>query len=196
MEIEMKRCTCCKQELDIGEFSSDASRWDNLNATCSNCVKKRRRTKQGMIKKIYRTQIASSRKRGETLPAYTRQELETWLYAQALFHLLYTNWVKFGYQKRHRPSVDRISDFVSYTMENIQLMTFQQNVEKSGREHKNGTGRGPGTPVIQWTLGGCKVKEFRTSSEAGRDLNIDPSSIIKCANNKSKTAGGFLWKYK
>ena len=36
---------------------------------------------------------------------------------------------------------------------------------------------------------------YPSSMEAERQLNIRHSQIIKCCLNKSKTAGGFTWKY-
>ncbi len=40
------------------------------------------------------------------------------------------------------------------------------------------------------------MKEYDTITIASKELNIDNSTIVKCARGKRKTAGGFIWKYK
>lgn len=37
-------------------------------------------------------------------------------------------------------------------------------------------------------------KVYRTAHEAGKDLNLDFSSICKCVKGKAKTVGGYHWK--
>lgn len=53
--------------------------------------------------------------------------------------------------------------------------------------------------VVQLTLGGVFLNEFKTISEAIKFLNKNEnsrSSITKCCNGKLKTAYGFIWMYK
>jgi hypothetical protein len=51
-------------------------------------------------------------------------------------------------------------------------------------------------PVICFDKKGNKIKEYESASEAGRKLNIFITNIIANCNNKVKSAGGFVWKYK
>lgn len=39
------------------------------------------------------------------------------------------------------------------------------------------------------------VDSFDSTSDAERELNIDKSSIAKCARGERKSAGGFIWMY-
>lgn len=39
------------------------------------------------------------------------------------------------------------------------------------------------------------VDSFDSVSDAERELNIDRSSIAKCARGERKSAGGYIWKY-
>ena len=39
------------------------------------------------------------------------------------------------------------------------------------------------------------IKIYNSASEAGKDNNIDPSSIIKVCKGKRKTTGGYKWRY-
>ena len=38
-------------------------------------------------------------------------------------------------------------------------------------------------------------KIFRSGAAAGRELGLDPSSILKCCKGKRKTIGGYHWMY-
>lgn len=49
--------------------------------------------------------------------------------------------------------------------------------------------------VIQYDLQMNKLNEFSTIAEAGRQLNIDNTSIVKCCKGQQNTAGGFIFKY-
>lgn len=50
--------------------------------------------------------------------------------------------------------------------------------------------------VLQFTKDGELVAEYFGAREAARYTGIVPSSIIECCNDKRKSAGGFVWKYK
>ena len=49
--------------------------------------------------------------------------------------------------------------------------------------------------VFQYDLNGNFIKEWRTITEASRELNIYDTSIGRVCRGKKKTAGGFIWKY-
>ena len=42
---------------------------------------------------------------------------------------------------------------------------------------------------------GSFIREFSSSHEAAREMNIIQTNICKCANGKRKSAGGYVWKY-
>ena len=51
-------------------------------------------------------------------------------------------------------------------------------------------------PILQYDLKGNFIKEWLSGREAHRQLGIHYGSISMCCQNKTKTAGGFVWKYK
>ena len=53
-------------------------------------------------------------------------------------------------------------------------------------------------PIIQLTLEGVYIKEFKSCREASKLLNISSAQINGCCKmkKKRKSAGGFLWLYK
>lgn len=51
-------------------------------------------------------------------------------------------------------------------------------------------------PVIQYNRDLEFIAEFRSGYEAGRQLGLDGSSILKCCKGKVKTCGGFIFRFK
>lgn len=49
--------------------------------------------------------------------------------------------------------------------------------------------------IKQFSINGVFIKEWDCASLINKTLNISTDSISNCCNNKSKTAGGFIWKY-
>ena len=52
--------------------------------------------------------------------------------------------------------------------------------------------------ILQYTKEGIFIKEFKSLSDAARELKIGFGHLWGCLNKKygCKTAGGFIWKYK
>ncbi len=145
------------------------------------------RKKSGIVSQIYGSQKQHSIMRGHELPTYTKEELREWLYSQKLFHVLYDNWKRLNYQKMYRPSVDRKDDFIGYTMDNIQLMTFGENNSKT-KCLKN-------IPVQQFTEDGMLIESFLSAKDASLATGINKGNIGLSCKNKRSHAGGFIWRY-
>ena len=50
-------------------------------------------------------------------------------------------------------------------------------------------------PVLQFSKSGEFMKEWPSAKEAERQLKISQSHICSCLKGRSKSAGGFVWKY-
>lgn len=50
-------------------------------------------------------------------------------------------------------------------------------------------------PVIQYTLSGEFIQEWKSSKMASEVLGIYVSNIQACCNGKTKTSNGFIWRY-
>ena len=57
-------------------------------------------------------------------------------------------------------------------------------------------GREKQKSVFQFTKNGDFVAEYKSLNEASRQTKIPCSGISLCCNDKQKTAGGFVWKFK
>jgi len=198
--MKYKYCPTCKKKLEVYCFNKNNSRKDGLMGQCRKCSKKHRdeveKTKEGVLASIYRAQKASSLSRNHKKPDYTKEDFIKWCLCQKQFHDIFENWVNSNYNKWARPSVDRINDYIGYNMENIQIMTWKQNNEKSHIDRKSGRNNKMSKSVIGWSLDGKLLKEYYSLSQASRDLKISVSNICNCCKGKRNKAGGFIWTYK
>lgn len=53
-----------------------------------------------------------------------------------------------------------------------------------------------GKRIIQMTVDGEYIKEFRSAAQAAKELGINRPNISNAATGKIKTAGGFTWRYR
>lgn len=60
---------------------------------------------------------------------------------------------------------------------------------------ENNPSYGKGLGVIQLTLDGEVVREYKTIREAERETGADHVVISRCCKGRVKSAGGFRWKY-
>ena len=51
-------------------------------------------------------------------------------------------------------------------------------------------------PIVQYTLDGKIVKEYRSATEAGKENGFNFKQISACCLGKCKTSRGFIWRYK
>lgn len=50
-------------------------------------------------------------------------------------------------------------------------------------------------PICQYTADGVFMKRYESALKAAEAIGKDNSAICKCANGRSKTSYGFLWKW-
>lgn len=154
------------------------------------------RSISGLISKIYGGQKGNSKKRNHLMPNYTKKQLEVWLYKNN-FLILYKNWVESKYKKDLIPSVDRKNDYLPYTLENIQLMTWEENNSKAKLERKQGINNKCSIEVAKFDKKGTYIKTYKSIALATKDVGLKSyTNIADCCKGKRKSAGGFIWQYK
>lgn len=209
-----KVCTVCKVDKPLSAYYKNRTRTDGHHSECKDCASKaekdRYRTKEGLIKNIYKKQKKSSKQRNHPAPSYSLEGLTKWCLSQELFHTLHKEWVDSGYDKNHTPSVDRKDDYDYYHIDNIQLMSWKDNATKSYEDRKNGINNKHNKSVEQIDSKGNVVNVFHSVCEAQRTTGIISTNIYNVCNKihrtktladgstKSypiKTAGGYYWRY-
>ncbi len=196
-----KKCTKCKETKSITDFGPYKRSSDKLKYRCKQCTNKDNlifsRSVNGLILKIYHAQRGSSEKRGQEEPEYTKEELKTWILSNARFNELYTSWVESDYNKWLLPSVDRIRDNETYSISNIQLLTWKENCDKARQQQQKGILKASSkqVPVNQLSKAGVLISNHYSIHEAGRQTSADYRNIHQCCNGTRNTAGGFKWEY-
>lgn len=209
--MEKKKCNKCGDKKSFSEFHQDKSAKDGLTSICKMCKgiyhRNYRHTKEGLSKEIYNHQKSKSRLKGWVMPTYTLKELRYWLFAQDWFHVLFTRWEKSGFKKMLSPSCDRLDDYKPYTLDNLQITTWQKNKDKGHADCKNGINNKRNKAVIGVHKDTGKIIKFHSVIEAQRQTGIANSSISDCCSGKIKkhsnsgyyympqSAGGYVWKY-
>lgn len=194
-----KQCTGCHGFKDLSEFSKHGGSKDGLRLDCKSCVclylKEYRRTRLGLLGVIYANQKQNSKARKHEIPDYTLKDFRVWALNSKVFHHLYDNWVLSDYDKKLTPSADRLNDYKSYTFDNLQWMTWQENNDKGHTDRKQGLNNKNSKAVKQYSLGGVFIKEFHSGREAERLTGVSGGNISLCCLDKLKIAGGFIWYF-
>lgn len=189
--MESKKCTNCEVIKPISGFYTRKDRKLGVASECMVCSCNRKllyaRTKKGLLKRIYSSQIASSRKRGHGNPEYTKQELIYRYEDDNDFVIVYNNWVSSGYDTFKSPSLDRKDDTIGYSFENIQVMTWGENRDKG---HDTSC-----MVVVGNGVSSNDKLEFISINEAGRN-GFSPSSIIRCCKGIQEEHRGYTWNWK
>ena len=156
--------------------------------------------KRLLVGALVSEQKSSSKKRGHPLPAYTADELYDRLENDFVFNLLYTNWINSGRIKDMRPSIDRLDDFKPYTFDNIQIVTFKENNNKSHLMSKEGATVNSNVVKIDvYLVDGTLIDTTHSLMEASRKYNVAPGGITLLANRKvlkkSLITTGYIFRY-
>ena len=198
-----KVCFTCQQSKNVSEFGKQKASKDGFYPNCKICTRQldinAGRTKSGFISRLYKNQKKNATSRGHDVQTYTKIELTEWLNSNALWNPLFKQWEDSDYDTELKPSADRIDDTLSYTLDNIQLMTWNENRSKAHRDMKSGKlHRDVNKAIVQLTKDGLYIAEYHSIMEASRKTGVSDSSICACAKGKQRYshAGGFTWKYK
>ena len=77
-------------------------------------------------------------------------------------------------------------------LDNLRKITISENVKSAYYIQKTNSNT---KPICQFDKNDNLIATYPSAREAGRQLNLDSSSIIKCCKKKLKTVGGYIFKY-
>jgi hypothetical protein len=187
-------CPSCNKSKNILKFTLGDNR-------CKKCLSKKarlyRQTKKGWLSVVYSSQKTNSKKRGHATPTYSKEELWLWVKQQKSWKKLWKQYKRSGFETAKKPSIDRKHDDISYDINNIQLMTFEENCKKEWSAHKDGasTNNKDYTPVTQYSMDGEFLATYKSMNIAARATGAHQGNISKVCNGDRNSAGGFIWEY-
>ena len=80
-------------------------------------------------------------------------------------------------------------------IDNLEWCNSKYNMNYGEGAHKKSAENHKKT-VEQYDLQGNFIKEWRSATDIHKELGFSNSNIAKCCRNKSKTAYGYIWRYK
>lgn len=206
-----KTCNKCHKTLPLDAFPKQALGKQGRRASCKVCVREiYQRSKKGVILTMYSGQIAKSQKRGHPPPAYTQAELLAWVDAKPLFHELYAAWVEANYAINIKPTCDRLDDYLPYSLDNLQLLTWYANTKKYHQDAINGINTKACRAVDCLDLTGNYIKTYHSISDAARAVGTSHGNIRNVCEGQPikridpdgntrlytpKKSKGFIWRY-
>ncbi len=147
-------------------------------------TKKFRKTPRGVLTNMYCHQ------KSRRIVKYTLEELHNKFLNDRKFIRLMEEWKKNRYDKKYKPTIDRIDCKKPYTLTNIQCLTWTENRYKQRMELK----RIRAKKVYQIT--GNKIVDVHSSvTRAVKKTGLCQSGISMCLNGKRKYCGGYRWSY-
>jgi hypothetical protein len=98
----------------------------------SNYFKHYNRTKNGFIVQTWQRMVSASRRRGHQI-GMTKDELRNFLLVEnrEKFDMLLAAWEASGFEKLKKPSIDQLDNSRGYSLDNIRLVTWKENLEAS-----------------------------------------------------------------
>jgi hypothetical protein len=114
---------------------------------------------------------------------------------------LFDIYVESNFDKYKAPSIDRIDDYKSYTFDNMQLLSWEENDIKGNNCLKNKKSCSEvakkylSKGVEQLDLKDNVINTYCSVREAERQTGFCSSAIAKCCRGKGLTSKGYKWRY-
>ena len=123
-------CSVC-DENDVRKFRKDRKAPTGLATRCRVCEaaakKKRDRSFEGKIKKLYSGMKDRTRKHGHKEQVLPKEEFMDWVLTETHYAGLHERWVEGEYVTELSPSIDRIENTIGYIKTNIRMCTWEEN---------------------------------------------------------------------
>lgn len=204
----MKVCSICHVSKPLECFNKQSTGVNGRRADCKDCLKRFTRSEAGLVNQMYSGMKSRTKRKGFPKMDFSKEEFVEFLNSTNIVDL-YDAWVESNYNKDKKPSVDRLDDYKGYSLDNIQITTAKENIDKYYDHAMQGINTKKSVGVYQYSLDGKLIKKHHSLSSAARELNTLPTNIRLAATHakiKRKNPDGtyrtevrtkckgFLWK--
>lgn len=114
---------------------------------------------------------------------------------QPNFKALWDSWVASDYKKNLIPSIDRLDDYRGYHLDNIRLVTWDENNNSYTEDAKAGINTKTATAIIEIRPDGTEVP-WHSIRHAARETGTNRGSITRVISGKQATANKSRWRKK
>jgi len=195
----MKKCKKCYKVKPLTDFGNSKLGKLGKKSKCSVCLnlegKERSRTVNGLIANIYSTQQSRSKLKDAPALHYTQDELSVFMKTQEEFASMFIFWEESGYDKFRRPSIDRVDDHLNYSLDNIQLLTWRENLDKACRDRLQGNNTKKLKSIRVYDINGKYIEDVYSVAETARRYNTHTTNIHECAVGNKGMFNGYIFRY-
>ena len=157
-----------------------------INQTNSEKKKARRRKDPWhYLAVIYANQKSREITRFHGEPQYTLEELRARFENDYEFITLFNQWVESGYAKQLAPSLDRVDNSKGYTLDNLEVVTWEEN-NRRGAEARS-------TSVI--AIKGDERTPYPSIKAAAKGTGARAPNIGKVLRGERNTAAGYKFMF-
>lgn len=114
-------------------------------------------------------------------------------------HVDNLEWCTHEYNLKYGTRLEKISEKrkgFKFTEESVQKMSNSHRGKKLSLEVINKIREKNSKAVLQYSLDGTFIKEWKSVIQVSKELNISNGHISECCNGKRKTCGDYVWRFK
>lgn len=152
-------------------------------------------TSEKYIGRMYQSMVDRSKVKNLSPLTFSKEDFAVWVQGQLLYQQLFDDWVASGNSRFSAPSIDRLDDYIGYTLTNIRLVVYQENLEKGHKDRREGVNNKVSRTIEQLDDEGNVLNTFPSISYAARETETNRGSINQVLAGTRLRAGGYKWRY-
>ena len=123
-----------------------------------------------------------------------------WIMNNKDYRNIYIEYVNSSKNRNLCPSIDRLDDYKTYSIDNIRLVTWRENKDKYNSDRLVGKNTKQSKPVVSICIVTGEAKLYHSSHYASQQTKVERSSISRSCRTNSNTnrisrAGMFVWMF-
>lgn len=130
---------------------------------------------------------------------FTLSEFILWIMNQDNYKSIYLNYIASNKDRNLCPSVDRLDDYKTYSIDNIRLTIWKENKDKYNSDRLIGKNTKQSKPVIAICISTGEQTRYHSAHYAAQITGVERTSINRSCRTNSKNpivksrSGNFIW---